>query len=205
MSTDGTDDADARLTLRHELRQRRRDLDPSERHRAARELVTRLVGLLGGRAPGTLGTYLPTDGELDPTLAVDELRARGWSTMLPIVRPGRSMWFAPWDGAEALAPNRYGIEEPAAPTELVAPTDLDVVLVPCVGVDPRGNRLGFGAGYYDRAFSVEADPTLHTLLVAVVFEAQIVDTLERQPWDVPLDVIVCPSATIPTGARSRPV
>jgi len=174
-----------------------------ERHAAARQLAVRVAHLLGTRAPGTIGTYLPTDGEIDPTLAVDDLRAHGWTVMLPIVRPGTTMWFAPWDGQAPLQTNRYGIEEPATPTELIDPVELDVVLVPCVGVDPAGNRLGFGAGYYDRAFRVEADPTFRTLLVGTVFDAQVVPTLERADWDVPLDVVICESATMPTGARSR--
>jgi 5-formyltetrahydrofolate cyclo-ligase len=203
VSTHGPRDPDARVALRDELRQRRREVDGPERHTAARQLAVRVAHLLGPRTPGRIGTYLPTDGEIDPTLAVDDLRAHGWTVMLPIVRPQTTMWFAPWDGRGPLRANRYGIEEPATPTELVDPVELDVVLVPCVGVDPAGNRLGFGAGYYDRAFRLEADPTCRTLLVGTVFDAQVVPALDRADWDVPLDVVICESATIPTGARLR--
>ena len=202
MSTDAPTPPDDRAALRDELRTRRREVAPPDRADAARRLAARAVAVLAARAPGRIGSYLPTDGEIDPTLAVDELRARGWTTMLPIVRPGHTMWFAPWDGQAPLRPNRYGIEEPIAPAELAAPTELDVVLVPCVGVDPRGNRLGFGAGYYDRAFGPAADGAApRTLLVGVVFDLQVVAALEPRSWDVPLDLVLCESATIPTGAR----
>ena len=67
-----------------------------------------------------------------------------------------------------------------------------MVVVPCVAVDPSGNRLGFGAGYYDRAL---AGPS-PVIRLGVAFEVQVVDRIEPAPWDVPLDVVVTESRVI---------
>jgi 5-formyltetrahydrofolate cyclo-ligase len=142
-------------------------------------------------------------------LAVDSLRALGWAVFLPVIGPERSMRFAGWADGGRLAVNRHGIEEPAAPAETVAARELDLIIVPCVAVDPAGNRLGFGAGYYDRALAAGEDPAMvssrpRPLLVGVVHDIQVAPALPRQPWDVPLDVVVCGSATVFTGARTLP-
>jgi 5-formyltetrahydrofolate cyclo-ligase len=99
----------------------------------------------------------------------------------------------------ALAPgskarrNRYGIEEPAATNRCVAPAGLDVVLVPVVGYDRRGNRLGMGAGFYDRALRRRLDARRawrRPRLVGVAFACQELPGIAASPWDVPLDLIV---------------
>ena len=208
------------LDLRAELRRIRAALDEDEQRDAARQVARRLLELDLLAGTGTLGTYLPTDGEMDPNLALDELRARGWTVALPIVEADRSMRFARWDADATLAPNRYGIDEPEPPLRAVAFDELDVVLVPCVAVDPDGNRLGFGVGFYDRAFArpgpTPAAPTpansavagataaepapdattppRRAVLVGVVHDIQVVDRIEPDPWDVPMDLVV-------TGSR----
>ena len=213
------------LEMRAELRRARAALGADEQGDGARRVARHLLELDLLAGTGTLGTYLPTDGELDPNLALDELRARGWRIALPIVEADRSMRFARWDADATLVPNRYGIDEPEPPLRAVAFDELDVVLVPCVAVDPDGNRLGFGGGFYDRAFArpgptpaaptvagpTPADPTVagakgaepapdattpprRAVLVGVVHDIQVVDRIEPDPWDVPMDLVV-------TGSR----
>jgi 5-formyltetrahydrofolate cyclo-ligase len=102
------------------------------------------------------------------------------------------MVFSAWERDTALRPNRFGIGEPAE----VAPVpveDLDVVVVPAVAVDRLGHRLGFGAGYYDRALAARGPGTL---LVAAVFSVQVVDSITPEPWDVPVDVVVTEAGVI---------
>ena len=193
------------IEMRAELRRARAALDADEQRDAARRIARHLLELDLLAGSGTLGTYLPTDGELDPNLALDELRARGWRVALPIVEADRSMRFARWDADATLVPNRYGIDEPEPPLQAVAFDELDVVLVPCVAVDSDGNRLGFGVGFYDRAFArpglTAADPApdattppRRAVLVGVVHDIQVVDRIEPDPWDVPMDLVV-------TGSR----
>ena len=202
-----TDEVDP--DIRGRCRTARRMVDGAGRAHAARQIASRLVTLLAARPAGRAGSYLPTDGEVDPTLAVDALRDTGWRWHLPIIGEHRSMQYAEWRPDSALTTNRHGISEPADQSELLSARELDLVLVPCVAVDPAGNRLGFGAGYYDRALADAEDPQMrssrpHPLLIGVVFDVQVVPVLAREAWDVPLDAIISESATIMTGARPWP-
>jgi 5-formyltetrahydrofolate cyclo-ligase len=94
--------------------------------------------------------------------------------------------------ATALRPNRYGIAEPERTAPRIAVRQLDAILLPLVGVDAHGTRLGSGAGFYDRC--------LHHLragrrwrrprLIGVAYEFQRVAALTAGAWDVPLDALL---------------
>jgi 5-formyltetrahydrofolate cyclo-ligase len=188
-----------------ELRRRRRDarrqLGPSERTRAEADLVARLLALDELRDAPAVAWYLPTDGEVDLGTAVDVLRARGATLWLPVIGEARSMRFARWTAETELVANRYGIAEPTVPDgsrpagEVRLAEELDVVVVPCVAVDEHGTRVGFGAGYYDRALG-NLSPDRRPRSIGVAFEVQVVEGLEPAPWDVPLDVVVTEARTI---------
>lgn len=191
--------------VRRQRRAARRHKVGSERssaEEAAVELLCSLPELGAAPAPGrrpeqTVGWYLPIDGELDPGGAAGRLRARGWTLLLPVVGADRDMSFVRWEPGDELIENRFGIAEPArSDRPRLAASDLDVVLVPCVAVDPAGNRLGFGAGFYDRALA-----GTDAVRIGLAFEVQVVDRLEPEPWDVPLDVIVTEERTLRPDAN----
>jgi len=164
--------------------------------------------------PGRIGWYHAADGEVDLADVVPTLRRRGWQLFLPIIGAANSMSFMEWQVGGQLVPNRFGILEPAidpgagtegpgtegpdgsgpggSGPEVVGASALDVVVVPCVAVDPAGHRLGFGAGYYDRALAGVRRITR----LGVVFEVQVVDRIDPAPWDVPLDVVVTEARVI---------
>lgn len=187
-------------SLRALLRERRRSLGGEERIAAESAIRGHLTDLLrtrttpGPGAPvdrrhGTVALFLPTDGEPDLEPSVAGLRATGWFPHLPVVGPGRSMAFAPWQPGAELRPNRFGVAEPVVPAgALVGAERMDVVVVPCVGLDREGHRVGFGAGFYDRALA--GLPVGRPLVVGVAFEVQVVDEVPVRPWDVPVDVVL---------------
>lgn len=158
-----------------------------------------VLKLLGQREPGRIGTYLASDGEIDPQPSKERLEALGWSFYLPVVAPGAKMTFRRWMDDTELSPNRFGIPEPGEDAAEVQPRDLDVVLVPCVAVDATGNRVGMGAGYYDRAFDLPAE--VRPEMIAVAFEFQLLPGIDSSEWDVPVDVIVTESRVIHTRGR----
>jgi 5-formyltetrahydrofolate cyclo-ligase len=197
----GTDRTEAN-EIRDRARAARRDLDPTARRSAEASLTQLLLELdeldepeapADGDRPTRVALYLPTDGEVDLSGAADEVAGRGWQVLLPVIGPARSMSFAPWSPGSPLVANRYGIPEPAHDVgDLVAAQELDVVVLPCVAVDRSGHRLGFGAGYYDRALADAAA----TQRIGVAFEVQVVDRIDPAPWDVPLDVVVTEAGVI---------
>lgn len=179
-----------RVELRSRLREERRRLGPGALSRASAGACARLGALAELTGPGRIASYQPADGELDPNAGLALLRRRGWVVHLPVVRGSGAMVFVRWTDGARLVPNRFGIPEPAAAAgDVCDVAELDVVVVPCVAADPFGNRLGFGAGYYDRALAAVRHAR-RPLLVGVVHDAAVVDRLPAQEWDVPLDVIV---------------
>jgi 5-formyltetrahydrofolate cyclo-ligase len=114
---------------------------------------------------------------------------------LPVLT-GDGLRFAPWKPGDPLESNRFGIPEPAVGADaLLDPAGMALVLVPLVGFDARGRRLGMGGGWYDRAFAYRngangSDPARRPpWLVGTAFAAQQVDALEAEPWDVALDAV----------------
>lgn len=97
------------------------------------------------------------------------------------------MAFHEYRAGDALAPNRVGIPEPAPDTPTCKSKQIDVMLLPLVGFDTSGTRLGMGAGYYDRYLGAAKNKPY---LLGVAFACQQVDHLVRKEWDIPLDAVV---------------
>ena len=105
--------------------------------------------------------------------------------------PDRQLRFAPWQAGDPVEPNRHGIPEPARIERPLAPFQLDLVLVPLLAFDRRGQRLGYGGGWYDRSFAFLAEQQRPTepLLVGVAYDFQEQDAIAPEAWDVALDFV----------------
>ena len=186
-----------RKLLRQELRQRRRDIPAAQRIAAAESLAMRLLALPFLPERGDVAGYWAMDGEI--ALHVLQMRLpQALRYCLPVLR-GDRLRFAPWRPGDPLATNRYGIPEPEVGEEaLLEPASMALVLVPLVGFDARGQRLGMGGGWYDRSFAFrnEAGARRPPWLVGTGFGLQQVDALDREPWDVALDAICTERDTI---------
>jgi 5-formyltetrahydrofolate cyclo-ligase len=180
-----------RRELRRRLAERRRALPPTERISAAQGLRRSLEQLPEYFTDQRVAGYWASHGELPLNLVIPPLATRGQQFLLPVTGPGRQLRFAAWNPGEAVEANRYGIPEPAQPGELFEPFQLDLVLVPLLGFDRRGNRLGHGGGYYDRGFAFlneQVRPT-EPLLVGIAYAFQELPEVDEQHWDVPLDFV----------------
>ena len=186
-----------RAGLRAELRRLRRAIPAAERIAAAERLAERLLALPMLPEAGDVAGYWAMDGEI--ALHAFQLRLpRGLRWCLPVLSDD-GLRFAPWRPGEPLAPNRFGIPEPAVGADaLIEPGRMALVVVPLVGFDARGRRLGMGGGWYDRAFAYRngaagdagAAARRPPWLVGVGFAAQQVEALDAEPWDVALDAAV---------------
>jgi len=177
------------------MRARRRGLGQPEREHAAQNLAQHLytsrLFLRGAR----IAFYLPMDGEIDPTLLIEQARAMNKRCFLPVLNPltpGR-LWFAPYGEDEPLHYNRFNIPEPVLKGKHMVPAwALDLILLPLVAFDAQGNRLGMGGGFYDRtlAFLSRRRHWRKPRLLGLAYEFQKVPALHREPWDIPLHGIV---------------
>ncbi len=172
--------ADDRHSLRRRLRAARRAV-PAAARLAAAVAVDRSLARLGLPRPGTrISAFHPFDGEIDPSIAIARARALGCRVYYPVITSLRARRM------------RFVDPAPAGAGDAIDPRWLDLVLVPLVGFDADGNRLGMGAGFYDRKFAFlrHRRAWRRPLLVGVAFEVQQVGRLDPEPHDVPLWSIV---------------
>jgi len=181
-----------RTALRRDLSALRAALSAAQRVAAAQGLVAQVEQVPEFLIDRRIAGYWATAGELPLAALMTGVLARDQIWHLPIVADGGLLRFAPWRMGDALAPNRYGIPEPVCTFErTLSPQEMDVVLVPLLGFDRRGHRLGFGGGYYDRSFSFLQGRTDvgKPVLVGIGYAMQEVERIDAQPWDVHLDYV----------------
>lgn len=98
---------------------------------------------------------------------------------------GKDLFWHRWEPQQPLITGAYGILEPRADLPLLEAAEVDLMLVPSVGIDRSGYRLGYGGGYYDR---LRANPLWRNVpTIGIVFDFGYVDALPIEPWDLPLD------------------
>jgi 5-formyltetrahydrofolate cyclo-ligase len=182
--------AHSKRTLRRELRARRGELSKKLRTRHDQAICQHLEKLVKSHGAGSIACYWPFDGEPDITPVYRRLLAEGCELVLPVISGDdkHGMHFHSWRDDTGMGKNRYGIVEPMK-TGAVPLSSLDMLLMPLVGYDRLGNRLGMGAGYYDRCLESLRDlPT--PLRVGIAYSLQEVDPVEKNKWDIPLHGLV---------------
>jgi 5-formyltetrahydrofolate cyclo-ligase len=124
------------------------------------------------------------------------LRARGVRVAYPAIDPDSGdMTFRFVSDSSELEECGYGFSEPPAAAPLAS--DLDIVIVPAIAVDPAGHRIGYGAGYYDRTLPKYAPPAV---TIAVAFDYQLVAEVPTTAGDVAVSWIVTDQRVLRAGA-----
>ena len=191
----------ARDALRAALRQARRRLSPDARRTANEALVARLGAWLGDVGGESIAIYWPVHGE--PSL--EPLPSRwvedGARLALPVVvGAGLPLRFVAWRPGEPTEAGAWGIPRPVADLAL-RPT---LLVVPCLGFDARGYRLGYGGGFYDRTLAaLAADGGPPARAIGVAWDDALIDAFEPLATDVALDAVVTPSRSFPIQAAAR--
>ena len=180
-----------RVQLRRQLRAARRALTPLQQRRAALELYRQLAQHPLFRRSRHIAMYLPNDAEIDPRLLLRAAQRRGKHTYLPVLNdwPRTKMVFQRVVAGEKLRPNRFGIPEPHIQRALHRKVwALDLILLPLVGFDELGGRLGMGGGFYDRSLAYRGRRSAwhKPILLGLAHECQKVEKLSQASWDVPL-------------------
>lgn len=140
--------------------------------------------LLAGRKPRAVGFYFPFKGEFDARPLVTDLIASGIVAALPeVVQPKTPLSFWRWTPDAEMEPGVYQIPVPKSRI----PVEPDLLLVPLVGFDAAGYRLGYGGGYYDRTLAAMARKPF---ALGIGFELSRLPTLHAQPHDIPMNAIV---------------
>ena len=206
----------ARRQLRARLRQQRRDLAPQRQRQASRGLTRQLARLPGLTRARHIAAYVASDGEIDPAPFLARMARRGCRVWLPVLAPRpmpadigmhfarRPVTAAPRPGRRAPGwrRNRHGIAEPRNRTRRAAWT-LDFLLLPLVGFDAGGQRLGMGGGFYDRLLADFGRRPRRPRLLGLAHDIQQVGALPVAAWDQPVDGVVTGTRVIMRNTSPR--
>ena len=181
-----------RDALRKRLVEARRQMPEPQRRAANERLLDRLADHVGDTGCDLIAIYFPVRNEPQLEPLAMQWAAQGARLALPVVdATARPLRFVSWRHGDPMVPGAYGIARPAQDMT-VRPT---LIVIPCLGFDARGYRLGYGGGFYDRTIAaLQADPSLPVRTVGVAWDEALVDDFEPLPTDLPLDAVITPSA-----------
>lgn len=178
--------------LRKQLRAKRRAVSPEERASAAIAVAKKLCSLERIRAAKYVLAYMPMKSEFDIQPAVYMIEAKGVTVVYPLcIDNGGLRLFVPAE-ENGFVKGAYGILEPNTETAReISPDELDAIILPAVGFDRKGRRLGQGGGYYDRLLA-----SVSCFTVAVGYDCQLVDEVPTEKTDRSVDAVVTPSVLL---------
>lgn len=176
---------------RSQLLLQRDELDEPARKADDQALLSNLLGWLAQRELSAVAAYVPVGPE--PGADVPSvLHEAGLRVLLPIVAGKQQpLEWAEYTGPDSLRPATFGLLEPAGERlGSAAIGQAEVILVPALGIDHQGIRLGRGAGYYDRSL-VLRDPAAE--LLGVVRDSEFVPSLPGEDHDVRMTSVITPA------------
>jgi 5-formyltetrahydrofolate cyclo-ligase len=173
--------------LRKDIRRKRAGIEAVQRMHWDTAINQHLDEYSRQANPAVVAAYLAFDGEPDLMPSLAGLEDRGVKLALPVIHdaPGKAViTFRHWSLAGKMQQNRYGIAEPVG-TKDISVTDIDLVLLPLVGWDKAGGRLGMGASFYDRLFKPFQELG-RPVRVGIGYELQYVESIPTDRWDIRL-------------------
>ncbi|MBI4754746.1 MAG: 5-formyltetrahydrofolate cyclo-ligase [Betaproteobacteria bacterium] len=185
--------AQFRSAQRARLTAAREALEPAEHGRLSTRVAQHLEWLLARLEPRILGFCWPYRGEFDVRPLVTRRAGLGMRAALPeIAGPDLPMRFREWRPETALRPGHFGIPVPVD-GDTLAP---DVILMPAVGFDAAGFRLGYGGGFFDRTLAAMRP---RPLAVGTGFELARLDSIRPGVHDLPMDYMVTERGVLARG------
>ena len=181
--------------LREKLLKTRDSITPGLKSFKESDIEDRLFSLDVFKKAQSILMYVSFRSEVDTRKYLDDILRLGKKLVLPLVDTRHKMLklYEVKDPGE-LKPGYMGILEPGILRyRRCSLRDIDLVVIPGTGFDPRGNRLGYGGGYYDKLLSLESRELAeveHITTVALAFEEQIGEEIPSEPHDIKVDMIL---------------
>jgi 5-formyltetrahydrofolate cyclo-ligase len=176
---------EAKAALRIRARAQRSAIAAAVRPEAARAATQHFLAGVPLAQTDIVAVYWPIREELDCRPLLTRLMDSLQPVCLPVVLgEEQPLDMRLWEQGTPLYPSGFGT---LAPSEMAPRVEPDVIVVPLLGFDKDGTRLGYGGGYYDRTL---ADMAKKPRLVGFAFAAQELASVPREPHDRPLEAIV---------------
>jgi 5-formyltetrahydrofolate cyclo-ligase len=181
----------AKRELRTRMRSVRGVLPAAARDTRSRAAIARLAELPEFTRARTWVAFSAIQKELDPAGLVVIGREQSKRVGLPCVM-GNELVLREWVAGAERVEGAFGILEPDESAPVIAPMEVDFVLVPGLAFDARGHRIGYGRGFYDRLL-----PTIpNAFRVGVAYDFQVVPELPDEPHDVAMQCVVSDARTL---------
>ena len=171
----------------------RMGLDRGRAKVSGQAILDRVLGLEAYRQAQLVHTYVSSkENEVDTRALIGACFAHGKRVAVPVVMPGtKTLAHALIDGLDQLVVGPWGLAQPdpAAATWLPAEARIDLVVVPGLAFDRRGQRIGWGGGYYDRFLA-----QVQTIKIGLCYDELVLDCIPGEPHDVPVNMVVAETA-----------
>jgi len=199
-------DASRRDVMRRKMRAYRKGLTPAKQDHASVTLCQTALSSAHFTNASTIAFYWPIDGEINPIPLMRAALKSGKCCTLPVVPEEEEdlLTFQRVTGSTRFVKDKFGVWAPRpAAAGVVTPTDHDLILTPLVGYTRKGDRLGFGGGFYDRLFDAMGHTANLPLKVGCAHQGQeITSNWTPAPWDRPLDVVLTDQALITVSSQA---
>ena len=173
---------------RQSILQKRNSLGPSEVSNLSNKILKNADLELSLSAIKTLGSYFSSNNEVDLEALTEMRLKRNLLTTFPRVEPNHSMSLIAPKDFQKLNKNKFEIFEPSDGDEINS-IDHEIIIIPTVGVDQNGYRLGYGGGYYDRFLESVTQKNKRPLLVGLIYDFQFIDESFNELHDIKLDIV----------------
>jgi 5-formyltetrahydrofolate cyclo-ligase len=178
-----------KILIRKDLFAKRQAITESQKKSDAEQAAKIMQSQAIFQQSREIACYLARDDEFDTQPLIELIWKNNKNCYLPVLPQAREKFldFGLYRAETVLRSNRYKILEPEG-SQQIHGNELDLVFIPLVGFDLKGNRLGMGGGYYDRSFEfLLKNSAKKPLLIGLAYAVQQVKELPQDPWDVPLD------------------
>jgi len=180
--------------LRQQLIAARKSLPDDDADAAIVSITAKILNYLAGETrPLKVAGYVPMQGECDLLPAMQAIEALGHQICLPVIEgTQRQLGFRRWVPGQALQAGPFGTQVPLATASICDP---DLLLVPLVGINDYGVRLGYGGGYYDTTLAALRE--IHPVVaLGIGYDCQRIARLPHEAHDVLLDGLISESGLV---------
>jgi len=181
-------------SLRKEISLKRKNLSKKERLDSEKSLLQLWESVGGSYKKNKVALYWPINGEVATNALISYFFSNGSKCFLPVIsnnEENKLIDFALFEEQSRLVKNRFGIPEPNK-SKIIDLNQLDIIFLPCVCFDSRGNRIGMGGGFYDKTLSYLSKKE-KTKLIILAYDFQEVESCLPESHDIKADACLTPN------------
>ncbi|MRI84938.1 5-formyltetrahydrofolate cyclo-ligase [Aerococcaceae bacterium WS4759] len=172
-------------TLRHDIFKRRESLSTEYLLAANKSIVDKVINCEAFHAANNIFIYHGVNRELDTSKIISEAFRQNKKVALPRIHGKGDMRAHYYNHGDQMTVSSFGIPEPLATSPEMAPSEIDLIIVPCVTCNAQGHRLGYGGGFYDRFLAKTS-----AVKILPYFEKLMVNDIPMNQYDQVIHCII---------------